>query len=179
MTFVSKCISFNPWTLPSYNSQHRKTHCLSLLLLWYYQRASIVLRPVLLVKRQRLQTVRVTSRRIPIQLRQYLLLSKLASFSPNTSYLQHKCFNEPLPTTTKLRTTTNFLSGPVGCQDFDESSRSTGAPFNIHLQQTEHSLFFCYLPSHTSRLGKKRLCTWRCLDIFALVLLQSPRKKRR
>ena len=128
---------------------------------------------MLLVKRQRLQTVRVTSRRIPIQLRQYLLLSKLASFSPNTSYLQHKCFEEPLPTTTMFGKKTKFLSGPVGCHDFDESSRSTGAPFNIHLQQTAHSLFFCYLPSHTSRLGRKQMLGYFCFSIASV----SQKKK--
>ena len=83
--------------------------------------------------------------------------SNCASFSPNTSYLQYKSFEESLPTTPKLRTTTKFLSGPVGCQDFDESSRSTGAPFNIHNQQTPHSLFFCYFPSHTSSVRENAL----------------------
>ena len=62
-----------------------------------------------------------------------------------------------LPSTTKHRTTTKFLSGPVGCQDFDESWPSTGVPFNIHLQQTAHSLFFCYFPSHTSSVGENAL----------------------
>ena len=97
------------------------------------------------MRRVRLQTLRVTSRRIPIQLHQYLLLPKLASFSPNTSYLQHKCFEEPLPTTTKLRTMTKFLSRPVGCQDFDESSQSTGAPLTIDVHETSsrhRTLFF-------------------------------------
>ena len=137
---------------------------------------------MLLVKQQRLQTVRVTSRRIPIQLRQYLLLSKLASFPPNTSYLQHKCFNEPLPTTTKLRTTTKFLSGPVGCQDFDESSRSTGTPFNIHLQQTAHSLFFLLPPFSHQPFGEKTLQTvlayLEMLGYFCFSIASESQKKK-
>ena len=55
----------------------------------------------------------------------------------------------------------SFLSGPVGCQDFDESSQFTRTPLTIDLQQTAHSLFFSLPPFSHQQCGRKTLWTVR------------------